>query len=747
MNKLDHALALAAAGFYVFPIVAGKKAPPAVQNWQDFALRDPAVIKSWWQNNPHDNIGIFTGKFATNVSDTTWREDALLVVDVDVKGDKHGDTELLRLELDGWDLPDTCTHFTPTGGRHLLYRVRAPVRQGTNVLGNGLDIRSKGGYIVAPGSTLGATGEYRTNGADLLDAPEWLIGRCGTASERLGRQSDVRGAAPASVDADRARRRVAHYLLHEAPLAIEGQGGDETTYKVAAHCKDLGVSAEQAILLAHLHWNDRCSPPWVLEDLTEKFQNAYLYGKHVPGVATPETAFAVVTDPPPPVETLHPYQEMNKHYAFVLAGGGAHILWETTNQDGREKLEHLSVSAFNLKFAPIKMRVGKREESVSQLWLESKERREYEGLVFMPAQTAPARFYNLWRGFAVVPSESDKPHPAVDAFLEHARTNVCRGSEELFRWLVGYFAHLVQRPWEKPLVALVLRGGKGVGKNALVERIGAVLGGHFLLTSNRRYLVGNFNGHLENCLLFALDEAFWSGDKQAEGTLKDLITGREHVIEHKGKEPYTVANKTRIVIIGNEDWLVPASHDERRFAVYDVGDGRKQDRQFFQRMREGMESGGYACLLRYLLDYPLAGLDLNQAPQTQALTDQKHHSMDPLYQWWLDCLEEGALLGYEFHGWAREVECVRFRSAFRRYAQERNIRSRVPEDRSIGRLMKVCLPSIMKKRCSKKGDEGQPYAYQIPTLIDARAEWDRFIGHPATWPTEEDMTHGNPGTV
>src|SRR3990167_1883365 len=163
VNKLDHALTLAAAGFYVFPIVAGKKAPPAVQNWQDFALRDPAVIKSWWQNNPHDNIGIFTGKFATNVSDTTWREDALLVVDVDVKGDKHGDTELLRLELDGWDLPDTCTHFTPTGGRHLLYRVRAPVRQGTNVLGNGLDIRSKGGYIVAPGSTPGATGEYRSD--------------------------------------------------------------------------------------------------------------------------------------------------------------------------------------------------------------------------------------------------------------------------------------------------------------------------------------------------------------------------------------------------------------------------------------------------------------------------------------------------------------------------------------------------------------------------------------------------------
>src|SRR5690606_13114237 len=147
------------------------------------------------------------------------------------------------------------------------------------------------------------------------------------------------------------------------------------------------------------------------------------------------------------------------------------------------------------------------------------------------------------------------------------------------------------------------RGGKGTGKNALVDRVGYLLGNHYLLTSNRRYLVGNFNGHLEHCLLFALDEAFWSGDKQAEGQLKDLITGSHHVIEHKGKEPYSVENCTRIVIIGNEEWLVPSSHDERRFAVFHVGDGRKQDRAFFQAMREGMERGGYRLLLRYLLDY------------------------------------------------------------------------------------------------------------------------------------------------
>ena len=49
------------------------------------------------------------------------------------------------------------------------------------------------------------------------------------------------------------------------------------------------------------------------------------------------------------------------------------------------------------------------------------------------------------------------------------------------------------------------------------------------------------------------DEAFWAGDKQAEGKLKDLITGAHHFIEFKGKEPVLVENHTRLLVIGNQD--------------------------------------------------------------------------------------------------------------------------------------------------------------------------------------------------
>lgn len=709
---LTHALDLAARGFHVFPILPMAKTP-RVKGWQQWATTDADKIRAHWSTHPNDNVGISTSH-------------NLLVVDIDVKEGKDGYAALLRHELEGNELPDTFAQRTPSGGRHLVYRVDAPVRQGVDVLGVGLDVRSKGGYVVGAGSVVDA-GAYGADEAPIADAPEWIVSLCGKTREKVERP----GEAPANVDRKRAEERAAHYLFNEAPIAVQGQGGDETTYKVAARVKDLGCDFNQADMLM-AQWNELCDPPWDPDELSQKIRNAYKYGNEPPGSAAPEAMFEAMPDVLATDENLHPFAKLNRHFAWVIAGGGSHILWETHDENGNATLMHLDESAFHKKFAAHKMMVGRQEKPVTQLWMESKERRSYDGIVFAPGRPAPERFYNLWRGFAFEPAAAAH-HPALDAFLEHARENVCGGDEKLYRWLIGYFAHLVQRPWDKPLVALVFRGAKGVGKNALVERVGALLGPHFLLASNRRYLVGNFNSHLENCLMFTLDEAFWSGDKQSEGVLKDLITGSQHLVEHKNKTPYRVANRTRVVVVGNEDWLVPASHDERRFAVFDVGDGRKQDRRFFEDMRLGMEAGGYAHLLRFLLDHPIS--DVNDAPLTQALADQKEESLDPFPRWWLGCLERGYIPDIDFSdGWPAEVDCDALREAFGREVKRRNIRNFQPDERSIGRtLARITGGAVVKFRKGRDASGKQPYAYKMSVLEVVRAAWVKFTGQPREW--------------
>src|SRR5690606_18660408 len=71
--------------------------------------------------------------------------------------------------------------------------------------------------------------------------------------------------------------------------------------------------------------------------------------------------------------------------------------------------------------------------------------------------------------------------------------------------------------------------------------------------------------------------------------------------------------------------------------------------EFFKRMRLDLdEADGGAALLHYFLTFDLSGVDVNAAPTTAALLDQKHASLDPLEQWWLDCLSETHVVGSDF---------------------------------------------------------------------------------------------------
>lgn len=718
MASVEQAIALAQQGFHVFPLVQNSKLP-AIEGWNVKATRDEEQIKKWWLCpalglDQDYNIGVSTSAYQDS--------GALLVVDIDKKGAKNGFDRLLELDIEGYEFPPTLTVDTPSGGRHLYYSVPTAVRQGVDILGSGIDIRSSGGFVVGAGSTV-EYGAYTATGDRVHVAQEWLIRRCG--ADRTTKQNAPADRPVRDIDSERAWKRGVEYLESAAPQGTEGNRND-TAYKVVSRLKDLGCDADQSLSLMTHVWE--CYPPLDDDEVQHVVNSAYRYGREPVGVAAPEAQFPVVESDDSIDDPGNPVEGLNHQFAYIR--NGAFVLQESTDHRGDKTLNHLSLAEFHGWFANKKMMLGKSLKPLSAIWLESKCRREFEGVVFMPQREAGSRWYNMWTGFRVAPSPSHQ-HPSVNAFLDHALNNVCNGDKQLCHWLISYFAHMIQKPYEKPLVALVFKGAKGTGKNALVERVGWLLNTHFFVADDDRYLLGNFNSHLESCLFFVLDEAAWAGDKKAEGRLKGLITGKHHNIERKNREPYQVDNLTRIAIIGNEDWLVPASNDERRFAIFNVGEGKKQDRKFFHDMRVGMEQGGYAFLLRYLLDYDLSGVDINEAPATKGLADQKLASMEPFEQWWFGCLTEGTLLSGDFEGWPEHCETKRFRSAYSRYMKERNIRSRTLDEIGVGHAIKRIARSIHKKRMRLDG--GNPNVYILPTLEQARDDFEKHLGHALHW--------------
>ena len=265
MTKLEHALALAAKGFKVFPIQPGQKAPPLLSGWPQRASSDPDVVRDYWIAVPDANIGISC--------------EGMLVVDIDPKN--GGDVEFERLDLiEGFGR--TISSTTPSGGRHLFYRLpreSVGVANSVGTVGRGIDVRSVGGYVVAPGSET-AAGHYAWQDSGeigIADAPEWLIRAAGQhhTTRDSGHAGPVADAAAEVVD------RARDWLAGQLP-AIEGTGGDAHTFKVICGLRDMGVSSGQASVLLEA-WNATCAPPWTPEELAAKVANAYRYAQNEPG--------------------------------------------------------------------------------------------------------------------------------------------------------------------------------------------------------------------------------------------------------------------------------------------------------------------------------------------------------------------------------------------------------------------------------------------------------------------------------
>lgn len=711
-SKLETALYLARQGFKLFPLKPNDKIP-AIKNFSALATKDEKQLKEWFGSTRDFNIGIST--------------DDLLVVDVDVKNpEKNGLETIEKLKSEGKILPATKQQLTTTNGRHMIYRTPAPIRNSVSKLGAGLDVRGRGGFIVGAGSVIGGR-RYKIDKNEIVDAPEWLIGACEAA-----RDTPIRAKEKAAeVDHDKARERAKRYL-ESLPEVSEGERND-AAYKTAAHLKDIGVEELAAVELMEESW--KCEPPLETKELEHAVHSAYTYGREPQATASPEAMFGErLPEEPKKEEALNPIDEMNKEFAFILIGGKHKILMETFDSQGHFTYELLDEGSFHNYLASRMFSTGDgRTMPLSRYWMKSPRRRSYNGLAFVPERPVPPQFYNLWRGFNVkdlAPGEkvTDAMKRAVDNFQAHIFENVADMDTEHFKWVMAWLSHIVQRPWEKPKTALVLRGDKGVGKNAIFETLRPMFPDNYMVSGDRKSLVGNFNGHMERLLLYVADESFWSGDKAAEGILKSLITDDRINIEKKGKDTYTIESSHRFAILGNEKWVVPVSNDDRRYAVFDMKTGRKQDRKFFGDLTRDMADGGVRYLFHTMKNFDMTGIDVGKVPQTEGLVEQKRHSGGLVQQWWSQALHDGYIMDAHLDNrWETSIPAELLYQSFENFTRKvgRN-KYLIYREEFINQIMTI---SPTTKRVRQDG------AVQVvlPELPKARKEWEHYLGGREQW--------------
>lgn len=453
-------------------------------------------------------------------------------------------------------------------------------------------------------------------------------------------------------------------------------------------------------------------------------------------------------------EAIEPaLREMNEQHAVILNWGGKCVVIEELEDavfNGRTRLTKQTRGAFNDRYANRFVQSGTDKNGkptympMAKWWWEHPARRQFRTICFAPGKDTPLD-YNLWQGFAYEQRPGD-----CSLFLEHVRQNICSGDESHYNYILGWMARTVQKPASAGQVAVVLRGGQGTGKGIFAKTFGALFGRHFMQVSNASHLVGNFNAHLrDSCVLFA-DEAFFAGDKKHESVLKTLITEDSLAIEAKGVDVEMQPNYTHIIMASNDDWVVPANADERRYFVLDVGSDQKQNSEYFEALLAQLRNGGYEALLDFLMRYDLKGYQVRTVPQTRALSEQKTLSLDPVESWWHARLTDGALLD-EQSSYTDKVPCGDLYQDYVMHAKDAGINRRGAQTQ-VGIFLKhICGEPWPKRRkiltsVTVPTEDGyqietkkQIRHYVFPSLATLRAAWDAKYGI-TDWPPEDDQS-------
>lgn len=152
-------------GWYVFPLIG--KHPHKDYKWRDQSVQAEGLIRN--------DINLY--RKSTGVAADCGKS-GRIVIDLDTHNGQDG--------VASWDKLVTEHNIGPTsfltaktggGGFHLHFRdtTGGKIGNSTGKLGEGIDVRANGGYIVLPGSTHPDGGKYEWLDGELCDIPQQLV--------------------------------------------------------------------------------------------------------------------------------------------------------------------------------------------------------------------------------------------------------------------------------------------------------------------------------------------------------------------------------------------------------------------------------------------------------------------------------------------------------------------------------------------------------------------------------------------
>ena len=348
----------------------------------------------------------------------------------------------------------------------------------------------------------------------------------------------------------------------------------------------------------------------------------------------------------------------------------------------------------------------------------------YKGVDFCP-MGGKVGHLNLWVDPTLKPAEGDWDN--VKDFLQNI---ICSGNTAVYVYLTSYLAHALQKPQQKPGVLLSLLGGQGIGKGTLMKIIMLIWGATTYKTNRIEDVIGNFNAAVEGKLWILLDEAQFAGDAKATTALKSFTTESTVSINGKFQAQRMIPSLHRIVCCTNQISSGYRDSDDRRDLALRVSEKHKGDHAYWEKLNNCLEQE-VAAMMHELLQMDIGLFNIYDKPNTEELTTQKINSLNLEEAWWLNILRDGILIIGSGGGWGRFVKTKDIAYRITEYRSELGHRKSYldPNTQAHNLMAKWCRSAVK----SRSPDATRHRGYQLPTLEEARQDFEATLGGKVGW--------------
>lgn len=345
----------------------------------------------------------------------------------------------------------------------------------------------------------------------------------------------------------------------------------------------------------------------------------------------------------------------NRHFGIIISNDNGKIMYcEKEYLNNEIKNIILITSEINLinklpKCISIEID-EKKKIPFTQYWLEHFDRNVYRKIIFEPYSSInninDVNDLNMYLGLKNKYLETFHiDESKIRLPLKHLKDVLCDSNEIVYKYLLHWLAHIVQKPNKRMGVAVLCKSIQGVGKNLFFEHLfgNLIIGkNHSINIADSNQVVGQFNSILERMIFTIVNELKSDGDIiKMSNYMKSLITDKSQKIEKKGVDAIYTNNYNNFVFLTNNHNVVNIELHDRRYLCIEASSKYIKDFEYRSEMiTQLMDEDVGLHFFHYLMRLNIETFDYTNIPMTPYKKQLMYNSIPAIMNWFSSYLKD-----------------------------------------------------------------------------------------------------------